>query len=116
MSNIICTTCQQNMSIEDNQIVCNTCVTHYCSDTYCMETINLMKGHSWNPLFRFPNEPYIKELLFCASCYDSNCYAKCKSCQIVHSYKDLTVQYGDDAPEWEQLFCVTCIRLRKPTN
>jgi hypothetical protein len=94
--------------------------TECCSDIYCMETTNLKKGHSWNPLFRFPNEPYIKERLFCASCYDSNCHTKCKGCQAVHLYKDMSVQYGEafgnDAPEWEQLFCEKCVQLRQPTN
>lgn len=34
----------------------------------------------------------------------------------MHSYQELTVQYGgafgDDAPEWEQLFCGKCVMLR----
>lgn len=100
------------MSFEDINI--------YCSDTCCMKTTGLKKGHSWNHRFRFPNEPYIKEFPFCASCYNSNCHTKCKGCQIVYSYQELSVKYGgafgNDAPEWEQLFCRKCIMLREPTN
>ena len=119
---IQCTICQQEVSEEDihplDQTVCNTCLVYCCSDTYCMETTNLKKGHSWNTLFRFLNEPYIKEMPFCTACYDSNCHTKCKGCQVVHFYRDLTVRYGgafgNNAPEWEQLFCKACIRLREP--
>lgn len=123
MSTSQCTICRQEMSKDnanpDDPTVCNTCLI-YCSDPYCMETRNLKKGHSWNTLFRFPNQPYITEMPFCSGCYDFNCQTKCKGCKIMHLYKELTVKYGgafgDDAPEWEQLFCNTCIRLREQPN
>lgn len=113
---INCTICREEVlkkdTHPDDPNVCNTCLI-YCADSYCMETRHLKKGYSWNTLFRFPNQPYITEMPFCAGCYDSNCYTKCKGCKIVHSYQELTVQaFGDDAPEWEQLFCGKCVMLR----
>ena len=120
---IQCTICRQEVSEKDtnprDHTVCNTCLI-YCSDSYCMEITNLKRGHSWNALFRYPNQPYITEMPFCESCYDSNCLTKCEGCKIMYSYQHLTVKYGgafgDDAPEWEQLFCEKCIRLREQHN
>ena len=119
MELVDCTVCREkvmrcSMNWKDRD-VCNDCWV-CCSDRYCMESKDLKKGFAWNSDFNPSNlaeNPFIKEFWFCPSCYDNDCFNKCKGCKKNSSFADLQVKYGggfgNKGPEYEQLFCKTCV-------